>query len=206
MNATKRPITPARAIGSPTDQRSARPPNQDQDHYDVDLELTPAEPAELTATFAQLQGENRNGTGPETYNLIWNNSGDNPDAQHDPNPLVGLVEYYLPVSSGGTGFTMLGAGTVTVTLQADVALVATGDYTGVFHVYKNGVSALSQSHTSSGGLRFESWATSPLTGSFDVVNGDVLTFHYVDNAPYSTDTFPAGVDATDFTVSGSLTA
>jgi len=156
------------------------------------------------ATFAQLQGENRNGTGPETYDLTWNNSGDNPDAQHDVAPLTGLVAYDVPVASGGSGFEALGTGLLSVTLLADVALVATGDYVAEFQVTKNGLMALSQGHTSSGGLRFESWTTSPLTGTIAVVAGDILRVRYLDNAPYSTDTFPAGVDATDFTVSGSL--
>lgn len=156
------------------------------------------------ASFAQVQGENRNGTGPEEYNLIWNNTGDNPDAGHAPAPLTGLLAYTDPVGTTATGIEALGDGDLTVTLLADVALVATGTYNAEFQVLKNGTPVLQEMHSTGGGLRFESWTTAPLTGTVSVVNGDILTVRYIDNAPYSTDTFPAGVDATDLTVEGDL--
>lgn len=184
--------------------------------WEVDLELwvppVPIDDGEVIggpecvpeASFAQLQSVNRNATGPLEYNLVWLNSGDNPDSNHAPAPLTGLLEYYLPSGSGGTGIRALGDGDLTVTLLCDVALVASGDYNAEFQVLKNGDPVLQEMHSTTGGLRFESWTTAPLTGIVSVVEGDILTVRYIDNAGYSIDTFPAGVDATDFTAEGDL--
>lgn len=194
-------------------RRNARPVVSGK--WQLDLELwVPSVPAddatadgECTpeASVAQLQGENRNGTGPNTYDFIWNNTGDNPDAGHAPLPLTGLLAYHLPAGTGATGIEALGSGDLTVTLLADVALVASGTYTAQWQVLKNGLPVLSEGHVTTGGLRFESWTTSPLVGVVSVVPGDILTVQYIDSNPAGgIATFPAGVDATDFTAEGDL--
>lgn len=161
--------------------------------YQVTLELSPADTAVLTATFAELQEQAgpANGhaspyssTGPGDYEIVYSRNGDNPDAGWPSNPKYGLISYAPVYTDAGAplgeyfrGLTVTGDGDVAVEFIFSCAYLASGTDTRRLSVLKNGVEVLFTTDSDGGGLRFISY-TRTVTGTVSVVAGDVLSGLY----------------------------
>lgn len=177
----------------------SRPDNDDQESYDVDLELTPAEPLVPVTTHARaMRPSDRDPRGGGTYRLLWDFDGDNPKGGDPGDPKSGLVDYY-PVgakpSDGWRGLVVLGAGSVTVEFKADGITVVEGDFTVTWSIRRNGTIVGSQDHTTTGGLRFV-LASCDFSATFDVEVGDVIEGWCTNNLAAGL-TIPSGTGSSD---------
>lgn len=195
----------------------ARPDNESQELYDVDLELSPQSPTE--SVFCCLSWPYRHSEVNDAGGRVtWDHSGDNPASGDPPYPNMvptsGPIEkVYDPAPVGATrpgwGFArILGEGTINVSYRASMAAVLFGEteYTITWVIALNGVEVASDAETLTGDGYYEQVRTVTISG-LEVVNLDEIEA-WVTITPSREFLVPAGTGGSDerMVITGSLVA
>lgn len=184
------------------------PDNQTQDYYDIKIEAAPTNQA-VASTVARLYGPNDNNIpGGLSGSFVVNFDGDGEDGsppggcstETKNGPLS-----YLGAVAERTGIGADGSGTPTIACHGTISGVGDGNVTLTAQVRVNGTAVITDSQSTSGGLRALAW-TWDMSDTVSLEDGDVIDVLFTLSGSISIFVIPAGVGdcANMLRVSGSM--